>query len=271
MAPTAPFSLKSCTVAEISFLTLSTSHEAFSVMALGTGTFSACCATFSDTDDTKLLAFSVSLLQSRSMRSFVTDLAPSTPALAVLPTMSTASIVASLRAPTAPFSRKSWTVAFHSCFRPSMNPLPSPSAASSAFGSSTPGASTGTRTGPSKPGTVQTARGGSDTPSTCTTVASRMRPSANSSGNVPPACGAPSQRRQASWSMSSSPTSCCTPSQSMPAPSTAMSRASSTASDRAPTTPFSLKSFTVPITSSLRALKRNAMPKYAAAPLFRKW
>mmetsp|Transcript_33028 Transcript_33028/g.87292 ORF Transcript_33028/g.87292 Transcript_33028/m.87292 type:complete len:281 (-) Transcript_33028:81-923(-) len=269
MAPTAPFSRKSRAVAENSFFRPSTSHLPFSDTDWGTGTWLARFV--------KLVpAASASLLKSRSMRSFATDVAPLTTVLAPLPTMSTASMVASLSAPTTPFSLKSWTVALHSSFRPvcallqrPRAPLVTPPASpspSGAFGNSTPGASTSTRMGSSTPGMDTRARGGSDTPSTSTTATSTMRPSANSSGNEAPTVGAPSQRSTACIASSSptrSPATVCTPSQTMPPASAARSRASSTASVMAPTKPFCRKSSTVPMTSLLRALKRNAISKSA--------
>mmetsp|Transcript_47070 Transcript_47070/g.84976 ORF Transcript_47070/g.84976 Transcript_47070/m.84976 type:complete len:394 (-) Transcript_47070:192-1373(-) len=58
------------------------------------------------------------------------DRAPLSAELAVLPTILAASIATSFTAPTAPFSRKSWTVLRHSCLRPSNSEAPSASPAS---------------------------------------------------------------------------------------------------------------------------------------------
>mmetsp|Transcript_5377 Transcript_5377/g.14553 ORF Transcript_5377/g.14553 Transcript_5377/m.14553 type:complete len:220 (+) Transcript_5377:151-810(+) len=182
--------------------------------------------------------------------------------------MSTASRVASLRAPTAPFSRKSWTVAFSSCLMEAITDtaMPPPSAC----GRSHPGGRTSTSRGSGSPGTATRARGGSDTPSMSTTFASTTRPSGNSSGHVVPRAGTPSARRIVSPPSSSSPMRSRAPSRrreppvfAKSTPLFARSTVSSAASRNAPTTPFSRNSSTVPCTSALTRFHRAAMPSGA--------
>mmetsp|Transcript_118340 Transcript_118340/g.295288 ORF Transcript_118340/g.295288 Transcript_118340/m.295288 type:complete len:242 (-) Transcript_118340:499-1224(-) len=106
IAPMAPFSRKSCTV--------------------------ACNSCFNPSRMPPPAAALPSALPSagvsRSINGEAKDMAPLAALLAVLPTMSTASRVASLIAPTAPFSRKSFTVASHSSFSPSSKEVRRPSA-----------------------------------------------------------------------------------------------------------------------------------------------
>mmetsp|Transcript_67547 Transcript_67547/g.156786 ORF Transcript_67547/g.156786 Transcript_67547/m.156786 type:complete len:268 (+) Transcript_67547:745-1548(+) len=123
------------------------------------------------------------------------DRALPTAVLAVLPTISTASKAASFIAPTAPFSRNSCTVLLSSCFSPSSTDIPAvpmlfcPAVPEILICSTCAGSKIGTSKGCSKLGATTRARGGSDTPSTSTTAASRIFPSAKHKRAVVPRLG----------------------------------------------------------------------------------
>mmetsp|Transcript_97452 Transcript_97452/g.303081 ORF Transcript_97452/g.303081 Transcript_97452/m.303081 type:complete len:203 (+) Transcript_97452:2-610(+) len=170
-------------------------------------------------------------------------------------------------APTAPFSRNSCTVLFHSSLRPwktefwpsTGSPWAWRSAQAALAASAAAGSRMGTSSGSSRPAAATRARAGSDTPSTSVTVASTTLPSAKCSETVVPRFGTLGPRRKASAG-SSSATRFFTPSTSQPPAPIAMSFVSSAASRRAPMAPFCRKSSTVPITSWRSTFHKDAMP-----------